>query len=79
MFPRKIFGKSNALVTEEQAVQIAHTECKKQDWPWLEPIEVTSRFGNWIVRTNSMAIGASARIIINKKTGEVKKAGYLKR
>ncbi len=79
MFFRKLFGKSDALVTEEQAVQIARAECEKQDWPWLEPVKVTSRFKNWLVRTNSMAIGASARIIISKKSGKVQQAGYLER
>ena len=79
MFFGRNLGKSKSIVTKRQAVQIARAECKKQDWPWIEPVEISSKFGKWVVRTNSQAIGASARIIIDKQTGKIKKAGYLPR
>ncbi len=79
MFLRRLFGKSKVLVTKEKAIQIAKSECEQRNWSWREPVKATMRFGNWEVRTNTQARGASARIIIDKYTGEVKKAGYLKR
>lgn len=76
---RKLLGNSKDEINEQRAIQIAKVECEKRNWTWIEPVKVLTRFSSWEVRTNSKGKGVSARIIIDRKSGKVKKAGYLGR
>jgi len=69
------------MVSQEEALQIAQEECQKQDWLWLEPVNVsTPWFSNdWPVRTNVGSLGVNAEIYINKENGQVIKAAFLPR
>jgi len=63
----------------EQARQVA----ADRGWTWREPIDVTegAQGGEpvWIVRTNAMMRGASARIVVRRSDRAVVDAGYLPR
>lgn len=75
----KLFRKPEPIISKERAVSIAQYECKKRKLPWLEPVDVHSEWGNWVVFTNSEAKGGNVRIVIKKKTGEVMKVGFIPR
>jgi hypothetical protein len=75
----KLFRKTPTLISEEEALLIARDECKKRDWAWLDPVEVQSQRGKWIVRTNRQGRGANARVVIDQNTGTVIDAAYLPR
>lgn len=64
------------VLTKEKAVQTAKEVAAKENWPWIEPVEVCSYLGVWIIYTNSEWMGMNVRIEVDKNTGKVIRAGY---
>jgi len=73
------FSKKSDDISKEDAIKIAKYVCKNEDWHWLEPVSVLNGFRKWTVITNHECIGLNARIVINKKSGEVISKSFIKR
>jgi len=79
MFFDKLFKRAAPRINEEQAIEIARHTCEQRGWSWQEPIRVISKRSAWLVRTNWESRGASARVEIDKHSGDVIHAGYIPR
>ena len=75
----RLFKRPSSIIPKDQAITIAQNECTKHEWPWLEPIEVSSRWRTWIVYTNGRSRGGNARIVVDKETGQIIESGFLPR
>ena len=74
-----LINRHPPAISHDQAIALAHQECIRRAWTWLEPIDITHRFGVWYIRTNAGKRGASAIIHIDQTTGQIKHAGYIAR
>ena len=77
------FSEDTKIIAESEAIEIAKQIVVDQEWSWFEPIDATKTdIGSklvWEVRTNAMARGCNARIVIDAKTREVLTKGFLPR
>jgi hypothetical protein len=64
--------------SDGDALEIAQAECHAEGWPWLQP-QVESCELHWVVNTQPDAEGRSARIIVNKFTGEIVCKSFIRR
>jgi hypothetical protein len=78
-FFEKFFHRSPPVISEEAAVLIARQACETRGWAWRGTIRVWSRWGKWVVRTNTQARGVNAEIVIDQQTGTVVNASYIPR
>ena len=63
-------------VLQEEALQIAFAESQRQGWLWLEPVEVDSIRGSWLVTSNARMTGMNVSIRIDQQTGEITNAVF---
>ncbi len=70
---------SEPKISQAKALAIAQEVCQERGWPWLEPVRVEARAGVWVVRTNTQARGANARIMLSQEDGRLLEAVYLPR
>jgi len=68
----------------ERIAAIAKQYAESRGWLWRLPIEVTLSKSSptdrqWTVRTNALAVGMNARIVVREADLSVVDAGYLKR
>ncbi len=73
------FTKKASPISTEQALSIAHSQCKKHGWPWLEPVEVELSWSNWYISTNVGMIGCNTVFYISKENGKIVKEGFAPR
>jgi hypothetical protein len=76
---RWLFNRSGSVVSEEQALVIAKTECISRDWPWLEPVYIQMTRHGWLIRTNKGKRGANAIFIVDRNTGSIIDTGFMPR
>ena len=67
----------NRLIEQARAVAL------ERGWLWLEPVEVTAEADGleavWVVRTNTLSLGASVRVVFRRADITLVRAGYLPR
>jgi hypothetical protein len=78
-FFEKFFHRSPPVISEEAAVLIARQACERLHWFWSEPLNITSRGGTWVIKTNTNSRGANARFVIDQQTGNVIEATFAPR
>ena len=76
---RRLINLHSPKITRDSAIAIAESECNNRQWPWLEPIKVSSTVNTWIIFTNSEARGANVRIKVHKNSGEILEAKFMPR
>ena len=63
-------------VSQEEAIQVAFAESQRRGWPWLEPVDVDSVRGSWLVTSNVRMTGMNVLIRIDQQTGEITNAAF---
>jgi hypothetical protein len=72
-------------VTEDEAVELARAEAKREGWAWVDPALATFRKpwfgkgGKWEIYSNAKGLGAKARVVIDAETGAILEKGYIRR
>jgi hypothetical protein len=72
-------------VTEDEAVELARAEVKREGWAWVDPALATFRKpwfgkgGRWEIYSNAKGLGAKARVVIDAETGAILEKGYIPR
>lgn len=72
-------------MTEDEAVELARAEAKRQGWAWVDPALATFRKawlgngGKWEIYSNAKGLGAKARVVIDAATGVILEKGYIPR
>lgn len=72
-------------MTEDEAVELARAEAKRQGWAWVDPALATFRKpwfgkgGRWEIYSNAKGLGAKARVVIDAETGAILEKGYIPR
>jgi hypothetical protein len=72
-------GIGPARISRSEAIKIAREECARRGWIWIDPAEASLGMRAWTIRTNSRGLGAKAIIKVHKRTGQVLRAGYVRR
>ena len=62
-------------ISREQAIELAHIECRRRGQPWEEPIEVYWRFFYYSVKTHADWLGGDAWIAVDKRDGHIRGFG----
>ena len=68
---------------EDRLIELARKVAEERDWPWDEPVEVSSGVDRgepvWVISTNTMMIGNSVTIVLRRSDLSLKDAGHLPR
>jgi hypothetical protein len=67
--------RSHPAVTRDKAIELARAHCEKEGLPWVEPVVVTERWREYVVRTNTEMRGGNVVIKINNSDGRVIRSG----
>jgi len=59
----RFFPKLKHL-SKDDLVELARRECKKEGWPWLEPVHIQDRMFRWIILTNALLAGRNVQISV---------------
>lgn len=70
---------SRPSISRDEAIEIARRECEKRGWVWAEPTAVRWGLRKWTVWTNADGIGSNAVFSINRSSGTVEAARFLRR
>jgi len=72
-------NKKTPQISKDDALAIARQECVNRGWSWIDPVDIRSARGNWIIKTNLHAKGANVVIVINQTNGDVISTNFLSR
>lgn len=76
---RRLLSSTPLAIPESNAVVIAKQVSTERGWPWIEPINVKTRSGDYYISTNKSGIGCNIYVVIDGATGAVKSASFMKR
>lgn len=71
--------KAQSKISETDALAIAKRLCEQKDWPWLEPIKIKLKQGQWLIHTNYGNRGANCHLVVDANTGSIIKKAYFPR
>jgi len=76
---RDLLGLSGGHISKEDALEIARIRCQEEGWPWIEPVHVITGFRAYRIMTNAQMRGGNVFMRVDRRTGEVRSAGFARR
>jgi hypothetical protein len=74
-----------AVISEAEALRRAKQVAEEQGWIWVDPAMTTLRRrwfgpgGRWEIFSNTQALGAKVRVVLDAESGDVLEKGYIPR
>lgn len=76
---RKLLGLSGEGISKDYAIEIARARCQQEGWPWIEPVHVIAGFRVYRIMTNAGMRGGNVFVRVDRRTGEIRSAGFARR
>lgn len=66
-------------VDREAAEALARAECERQGWPWEGRIHVAEGLTSWAFRTNAEYRGGNVIVVVDSRSGRIRRAFFARR
>ena len=66
-----------AFLPEQRVLAIAKERAEAEGWPWREPVLLQHRLMRTLVTTNADMRGGNVRVLIDARSGDVVRAGFV--
>lgn len=66
-------------VTKNRLLAVARAVCEEHDWPWTEPVIISTRWRKYVIMTNAGAMGQNVWIDVDRKSLRVLRAALTPR